>query len=496
MNFFLNEGFRSVNSGVEHAERYRLAIFDELKEESRLVLTELLPKLPTDLEQWQIPVNKVINLFDFLMADSPDDYLKHGLVVDDLVEFKETALLDDSGMRRLVTEQAMAGYQIKRRKDCFPDDTNQQTVVRDAHVELTRGCRRLSWSYQKEGHHLKMTAIHLENFLGKNKYFQNFEQLLAFFMAAIQDCFGASRYFIDRGLAYHEYFVNHEKQYENDYLATVIHANHRVAMAGDRPIFNQFYQYPIQHLDVYDALICSTFLQAHDLKEDLQQTGANEASLNKILTLPVAFCLPSRQQQQQQKGQIDTAKGETLHLVTASRLHQEKHLDELLLALSRLKEAGLAVTLTIFGEGPEKATLQDLVRDEELEDQVTFAGWSRQLTDDLASFDLYLSTSYSEGFGLTYLEALGQGLPLVSYANRYGAEELIQDGQNGLLVPFIKGKEPAVRKRNAKQLAAAVLQAADRLNELTAHSRESIKAYDLTPVASTWQTLLEDWHEG
>lgn len=46
-----------------------------------------------------------------------------------------------------------------------------------------------------------------------------------------------------------------------------------------------------------------------------------------------------------------------------------------------------------------------------------------------------LTASKSEGFGLTLLEAIGAGLPLIGFDVRYGNQTFIKDGENGYLIP-------------------------------------------------------------
>ena len=45
-----------------------------------------------------------------------------------------------------------------------------------------------------------------------------------------------------------------------------------------------------------------------------------------------------------------------------------------------------------------------------------------------------LLTSQYEGFGMTIMESIHNGCPVVSYDVRYGPSELIIDGENGLLI--------------------------------------------------------------
>ena len=47
-------------------------------------------------------------------------------------------------------------------------------------------------------------------------------------------------------------------------------------------------------------------------------------------------------------------------------------------------------------------------------------------------YELYLTASTSEGFGLTLMEAVGSGLPLIGFDVRYGNQTFIDDGKKWL----------------------------------------------------------------
>lgn len=125
-----------------------------------------------------------------------------------------------------------------------------------------------------------------------------------------------------------------------------------------------------------------------------------------------------------------------LHLLYIGRLARDKGLFEALhgLRLARLQEA--SAHLTIAGGGPDEAGLHQTVRDLHLEDAVSFVGpvfdaAKRQL---LASADVLLLPSYSEGLPYALLEGMAAGLPAI--ATPVGAiPDVLVDHQHGVLVP-------------------------------------------------------------
>ncbi|MBS9336190.1 glycosyltransferase [Fructobacillus papyrifericola] len=489
MNFFLNKGMGHGNSGVEHAQFYRLRAFFELGEPAKLVFTDLLPELHDHLKEWHLKEEQVINLYDYLMAEDPNRYLTEGLLAKEIRPYEKTTLKDFTKTDRVVVEQATAGYLIKRMKEKVWQEEKQLYLVSDAQVVLSYGTRSLSWAYRQVDGKREMTAILLENFVGQNYYFDNFYGLLTFFMDQIQETFGASRYFFDRGLDYDEYFVSNRSRHQEDRLIAVVHADHRLSNKGQNRVFNQFYQYLVKHLWAYDAVVVATRKQAAVLQDNLAELGYGKEAVQKVHTVPVGFV-----EQVMEKATPSVAKGDhPLSLVTASRLHPEKHIDQLVLVMAALKRAGIASRLTVYGSGQEEAALQQLIDEQGLSEEVSLAGFSQDLAAAFSKADLYLSASYSEGFGLTYLEALAQGLPVLSYENDYGAKELIESGRNGYLVDF-SPLESAI-PQNVQKMVEAVISAQGERHSLSKGALETAKRYRKEVVALAWRQLLEGLDE-
>jgi len=115
----------------------------------------------------------------------------------------------------------------------------------------------------------------------------------------------------------------------------------------------------------------------------------------------------------------------------AGRISFEKRLDIVLEAFRWVDEGG--AVLVIVGSGPHLNSLKALSKDLSL-DNVIFTGFVDQRT--LASFykcaDIFVSASDTETFGLTFIEAMDQGVPVIG-VNKLGAKEVIDDGKSGLL---------------------------------------------------------------
>ena len=110
-----------------------------------------------------------------------------------------------------------------------------------------------------------------------------------------------------------------------------------------------------------------------------------------------------------------------------------------ILIVKKLKEKGYNVNLNLVGDGVLKAKMEKLIQKLGLNENVKMYGWikdRRKIFEILRESDILVFTSKpGEGLGLTVLEAMSQGLPVI--ATRCGGpEEVIKDGINGYLVDY------------------------------------------------------------
>lgn len=99
-----------------------------------------------------------------------------------------------------------------------------------------------------------------------------------------------------------------------------------------------------------------------------------------------------------------------LSVVTA-RLIQKKNVSLVIQAFAA--DEMLDHYLVIIGDGPDKAALVDLVNSLGIAERVIWLGWIPDASCYLRAFDMFVSASVEEGFGLSVLEAHAAGLPVV-----------------------------------------------------------------------------------
>lgn len=117
-------------------------------------------------------------------------------------------------------------------------------------------------------------------------------------------------------------------------------------------------------------------------------------------------------------------------LLYLGRLAKEKNCAELLHAMARFREA--PVTLLLVGDGPDRKSLEKLSQQMNLDGHVVFAGMVPP--DQVGRYyqlgDLFVSASTSETQGLTYMEALRAGVPLLCRRDAC-LDGVVEQGING-----------------------------------------------------------------
>jgi glycosyltransferase involved in cell wall biosynthesis len=125
-----------------------------------------------------------------------------------------------------------------------------------------------------------------------------------------------------------------------------------------------------------------------------------------------------------------TQGGERPIVLTAARLHSQKGHVYLLEAAAHVPDA----LFVLAGEGPERATLERQAQQLGIQGRVRFLGHRQGIPQLLASCDVFVLPSLYEGLPLCVLEAMAAGKPVVATAVG-GTDEVVIDGETGLLVP-------------------------------------------------------------
>lgn len=125
-------------------------------------------------------------------------------------------------------------------------------------------------------------------------------------------------------------------------------------------------------------------------------------------------------------------------VVTVNHLHPRKRIDLFVRAVREAARQVPGTVALVVGGGPERETLEILARSlgMSLGEDVVFAGAApeEELPAHYALGNVYMHTGREESFGLSVIEALGLGLPVVS-VDEGGPCDTVQHGRSGYLVP-------------------------------------------------------------
>jgi len=262
-------------------------------------------------------------------------------------------------------------------------------------------------------------------------------------------------------------------------VGIVIHADHfsEGATDDDYILWNNYYEYSFAMNKYISFYITATEDQRQLL---LKQFDKYMGVKPNVVTIPVG-ALPRLME--------PTTPRKPHSLITASRLATEKHVDWLIDAVAEVHKEIPDVTLDIYGKGGAQKLLEEKIEAAGAKSYIRLMG-QHDLTEVYTKYEAYLSGSTSEGFGLTLMEAMGSGLPIIGFDVRYGNKNFIDEGRNGYKLPYSIGMEKSKRQKNMVD-AIKKLFLQDDLEEMQKYSYEKAKKYLASEVEAKWKKLIE-----
>lgn len=124
---------------------------------------------------------------------------------------------------------------------------------------------------------------------------------------------------------------------------------------------------------------------------------------------------------------------EPFTLLCTGEFNNNKNQSTIIKATARAVKVAPNIKLLLAGCGPNEENLRNLVKELSLEEYVEFLGFRADLEKFVNICDIVLSASYREGLGLTIVEGMFCGKPVIASINR-GHKELVEEGVTGYLV--------------------------------------------------------------
>ncbi|MFJ8988924.1 glycosyltransferase family 4 protein [Streptomyces sp. NPDC102279] len=175
-----------------------------------------------------------------------------------------------------------------------------------------------------------------------------------------------------------------------------------------------------RHYRALDAVVTTTEADAAVYRSKMRLPGV------RILAIPNGVPEPD----------LPPADGTAKVIAAAGRLVRAKRFDLLIEAFSTVAAKHPDWSLRLYGAGADRERLQRLIDDQDLGGRATLMGVVSPIETAFTQASIVASASDAESFGMTIVEAMRCGVPVVATDCPLGPAEIIQDGIDGLLIPM------------------------------------------------------------
>lgn len=194
-----------------------------------------------------------------------------------------------------------------------------------------------------------------------------------------------------------------------------------ITLVGRDPTYAPVVTFSINESDAITAV-------SHNLKEETHKWFNIEKEIQVIPN----FVDVRRfyQSDKEHFRQMLAPEGEKI-LVHVSNFRSVKRVPDVIRIFERIHRE-IPSKLLMIGDGPDRQSAEELARSLGLYNDIRFLGKQEQISEILSITDLFILPSETESFGLSALEAMACGVPVIS-TNSGGLPEINIDGQTGYL---------------------------------------------------------------
>ena len=204
-------------------------------------------------------------------------------------------------------------------------------------------------------------------------------------------------------------------------VLTTLHGTD-ITIVGQDPSFHAITKFSIEQSDGLTAV--SRFLQ----RETVRAFGCTGCEIEVIPN----FIDPQVYDRAKYKTALrDQVAASDRVLMNISNFRPVKRVRDVVRIFARVRQE-IPSVLVMVGDGPDRVHAEAEARELGVDDRVFFLGKIEAVAPLLSAADLFLIPSQSESFGLSALEALASGVPVVGSATG-GLPEVVRDGETGVL---------------------------------------------------------------
>lgn len=172
-------------------------------------------------------------------------------------------------------------------------------------------------------------------------------------------------------------------------------------------------------------------------------------------------------------------------IISVGRLHSQKNQKMIIEAFARVSEEFPEWKLVIYGEGPERDSLESLVSSFrfQVSSRISLPGRSENIIEELNKSEIFAFSSDYEGMSNAVVEAFCVGLPIIT-TKVSGTEDIITDGKNGYLLERndIDGMEKAMRKLMSDEILRK------KMGDI---NKSKSDIFNMNNIFKQWETVLK-----
>ncbi len=172
-------------------------------------------------------------------------------------------------------------------------------------------------------------------------------------------------------------------------------------------------------------------------------------------------------------------------ILACGRLHKFKQFDMLINAFLKIKEKYPDWDLIILGEGEERLNLERLSKKLAINNRIFLPGSAGNMSDWYERADLFVLSSYVEGFPNVLLEAMSYGLPCISFDCDTGPRDMIQHQVNGILV------NPDYKEKGLIKALEKMISDEFYRNKIADNAIHIKDKYSIESIMKRWNKILD-----
>ena len=251
-------------------------------------------------------------------------------------------------------------------------------------------------------------------------------------------------------------------------MVTTLHGTD-ITLVGNHPTYKEAVTFSINESDIVTSV-----------SESLKQDTLRLFRIDKDIKVIPNFTNIKKSKETSPCKRTVMAKPEELIVTHISNFRKVKRIDDVVRIFYGIQQK-LPAKLIMVGDGPEREIADQLCKDLGIKSKVLFLGNTSDIDRILCFTDLFLLPSASESFGLSALEAMAAGVPVVS-SNTGGLPEVNEEGVSGYLCPI--GDVKAMAEK-----AIYILEEKARLAQFKQSARKVAERFDEDKIVPMYEAL-------